>query len=152
MGPWLTAARAVKAGSRWGVQRLYMDLLAALEVREDTTVSRVDGQDLIGKPNTRAGIRSVYAPNFPRDSLTEHVQDQLGRNRDRLLFTARDGATPLHATVLREAHVKGRRGDRPTDDSPFTTCGRPPQRWRPSRAPPPRRSCRCSATPRQPWQ
>ena len=35
----LETARAIKAGARWGVyniQRLYLDLLAALEVREDT--------------------------------------------------------------------------------------------------------------------
>lgn len=78
-------------------------------------VSRVDGEYLIGHPKTKAGIRAIYAPSFLCPSLKEYLEKQPARSRDRLLFTARDGATPLHATVLREAHAKGREAiGRPT--------------------------------------
>lgn len=46
----LEAARAVKDGSRWGVyniQRLYLDLLATLEVREDTIPGTPERAELV---------------------------------------------------------------------------------------------------------
>ncbi len=71
-------------------------------------VSRIDGKYLIGKPKTKAARRTVYAPSFLRPALKQHLKDHPSKNRSRLLFTALNGETPLHATVLREAHVKGR--------------------------------------------
>lgn len=71
-------------------------------------VSRIDGKYLVGKPKTKAAQRTVYAPSFLRPALKQHLKDHPSKNRSRLLFTALDGETPLHATVLREAHVKGR--------------------------------------------
>ena len=70
-------------------------------------VLRVEGEYLIGKPKTKAGIRTVYAPAMLRAALAAQVKAAKG-GRDALLFTARDGRSPLHAAVLREAHLKGR--------------------------------------------
>ena len=78
-------------------------------------VSRIDGEYLIGKPKSKAALRTVYAPELLRQGLAEYVSRQPTTSRDRLLFTARDGISPLHSTVLREAHLKGREAiGRPT--------------------------------------
>lgn len=72
-------------------------------------VLRVGGEYLIGKPKTKAGIRTVYAPELLRAGLAAQVDKvKAARGRDGLLFTARDGRSPLHSNVLREAHLKGR--------------------------------------------
>lgn len=103
----LAAFCALRSGEVRGLRVRDVDVTTG-RITIAQAVSRVDGQYLIGKPKTRAGIRSVYAPSFLRDSLREYVQKRPDTGRDRLLFTARDGATPLHGTVLRDAHVKGR--------------------------------------------
>ena len=73
-------------------------------------VNRIDGEYLFEKPKTKAGIRTVYAPELLRASLAAQVQARTkaaNSARDRLLFTAQDGRSPLHSSVLREAHLKG---------------------------------------------
>lgn len=78
-------------------------------------VARIDGEYLIGKPKTKAGLRTVFAPSFLHEALQAQVNRRPGTVRDRLLFVARDGVTALHSSVLRDAHVKGREAiDRPT--------------------------------------
>ena len=81
-------------------------------------VNRIDGEYLFEKPKTKAGIRTVYAPELLRASLAAQVQARTkaaNSARDRLLFTAQDGRSPLHSSVLREAHLKGRAAvDRPS--------------------------------------
>lgn len=73
-------------------------------------VTRIQGEYLVDKPKTKAGVRTVYAPEMLRNGLAAHVEERTkGKDgRDGLLFTARDGTSPLHSTVLREAHLKGR--------------------------------------------
>lgn len=74
-------------------------------------VNRVDGEYVFEKPKTKAGMRTVYAPESLRQALAAHVQARLkaaNRAGDRLLFPAADGRSPLHSSVLREAHLKGR--------------------------------------------
>ena len=80
-------------------------------------VNRVDGEYLFEKPKTRAGIRTVYAPELLRAGLAAQLEKRTksANGRDRLLFAALDGRSPLHSSVLREAHLKGRDAiDRPT--------------------------------------
>ena len=80
-------------------------------------VSRIKGEYLIGKPKTKAGVRNVYAPELLRKGLAAQVKNETQRKggRDGLLFTARDGQSPLHSSVLREAHLRGRDAiERPT--------------------------------------
>ena len=71
-------------------------------------VTRIKGEYIIDKPKTKAGIRTVYAPELLREGLAAHLKVKSDGSRDGLLFTARDGRSPLHSTILREAHLKGR--------------------------------------------
>lgn len=60
-------------------------------------VSRIDGEYLFEKPKTKAGTRTVYAPELLRASLAAQVQARTkaaNSARDRLLFTAQDGRSP----------------------------------------------------------
>lgn len=78
-------------------------------------VTRIKGEYIIDKPKTRAAIRTVYAPELLRDGLAAHLKAKSTASRDGLLFTARDGRSPMHSTILREAHLKGRAAiSRPT--------------------------------------
>ena len=81
-------------------------------------VNRIDGEYLFEKPKTKAGVRTVYAPKLLRTGLAAQVERRTTgpkAGRDRLLFTAQDGRSPLHSSVLREAHLKGRAAvDRPS--------------------------------------
>lgn len=76
-------------------------------LRVEQAVNRVDGKALIGRPKTEAGMRSVYVPPHVRPMLVAWLNALPVRGKDALMFTARDGESPLNSSVLREAHAKG---------------------------------------------
>ncbi len=68
-------------------------------------VLRVGGEYLIGKPKTKAGSRTVYAPELLRAGLAAQVDKvKAARGRDGLLFTARSavGRPTLRVHDLRK--------------------------------------------------
>ncbi len=103
----LAAFCALRSGEVRGLRLQDVDTKSG-RITITQAVSRIDGEYMIGKPKTKAALRTVYAPSFLRPGLTTYLKDHPRKNRASLLFTALDGESPLHATVLREAHVKGR--------------------------------------------
>lgn len=103
----LAALCGLRSGEVRGLRLRDVDL-ASGRITVAQAVSRIDGQYLIGKPKSRAALRTVYAPELLRQALAEYVSHRRANSRETLLFTARDGVSPLHSTVLREAHLKGR--------------------------------------------
>ncbi|MCB0911451.1 MAG: tyrosine-type recombinase/integrase [Propionibacteriaceae bacterium] len=71
-------------------------------------VSRIPGEGVImSRPKTRAGERHVFLPPHIRPMVRAHLAALPVRGRDALVFTARDGQSPLNASTLRDAHAKG---------------------------------------------
>lgn len=110
----LAAFCALRSGEVRGLRIQDVDATSG-RITITQAVSRIDGKYLIGKPKTTAALRTVYAPSFLHPGLAAYLKQHPRKNRTSLLFTALDEETPLHATVLREAHVKGRDAiNRPT--------------------------------------
>lgn len=102
----LAAFCGLRSGEVRGLRVRDVDpVTGRISVRQ--AVTRIQGEYLLGKPKTKAGVRTVYAPELLREGLAAYVKGRKGA-RDGLLFTARDDASPLHADVLRSAHLKGR--------------------------------------------
>ncbi len=103
---WPGGAGCVPARSE-GLRVRDLDLdLGLVHVRQ--AVVRLNGQLLIGPPKTDAGIgNSVSIPPHLLPSLREWAARQPVREREALLFPARDGHSPLNDSVLRVAHNKG---------------------------------------------
>lgn len=101
----------LRSGEVRALRRRDLDLRQGV-VNVERTVSRVTDDEgghrwHIGPPKTRAGVRTVAIPPHLLDVLAEWLAAQPVRGKDGLLFPADDGATPLHDTVLRDAHKHG---------------------------------------------
>ena len=97
----------LRSGEVRGLRVRDLDLeLGLVHVRQ--AVVRLNGQLLIGPPKTDAGVRSVSIPPHLLPALREWAARQPVRDREALLFPARDGHSPLNDSVLRVAHDKGK--------------------------------------------
>ena len=97
----------LRSGEVRGLRVRDLDLdIGVVHVRQ--AVVRLKGQLLIGPPKTDAGVRSVSIPPHLLPALREWAARQPVRERDALLFPARDGHSPLNDSVLRVAHNKGK--------------------------------------------
>ena len=97
----------LRSGEVRGLRVRDLDLdLGMVHVRQ--AVVRLKGQLLIGPPKTDAGVRSVSIPPHLIPALREWAARQPVREREGLLFPARDGHSPLNDSVLRFAHNKGK--------------------------------------------
>lgn len=103
----LAAFCALRSGEVRGLRIQDVDAVTG-RISVSQAASRIGGKYLIEKPKTKAGLRTVFAPSFLLPTLEDHLRGLEGKARSQLLFTALDGASPLHSTVLREAHAKGR--------------------------------------------
>jgi integrase len=97
----------LRSGEVRGLRVRDLDLDAGV-VHVRQAVVRLKGQLLIGPPKTNAGIRSVAIPPHLLPALRAWAHQQPARDRDALLFPARDGHSPLNDSVLRDAHDKGK--------------------------------------------
>ena len=97
----------LRSGEVRGLRVRDLDLdIGVVHVRQ--AVVRLKGQLLIGPPKTDAGVRSVSIPPHLLPALREWAARQPVRDREALLFPARDGHSPLNDSVLRVAHDKGK--------------------------------------------
>lgn len=74
-------------------------------------VTRVKGEKVLGKPKTKASVRSVAMPDLVVDALREHLSHSIAGGRNGLVFPGRDGE-PLAPTALygRVARTETRNG------------------------------------------
>lgn len=103
----LAALCGLRSGEVRGLRRSDLDLTTGT-LRVQQQAVKVGATYVLTKPKTRAGIRTVKLPPSLVPMLTEWLKTQPVRGRNGLLFTARDGVTPLSASTLRDAHVAGR--------------------------------------------
>jgi integrase len=97
----------LRSGEVRGLRVRDLDLDAGVvHVRQG--VVRLKGQLIIGPPKTNAGIRSVAIPPHLLPALRAWAAQQPERDREALLFPARDGHSPLNDSVLRDAHDKAK--------------------------------------------
>jgi len=97
----------LRSGEVRGLRIRDLDLDAGVvHVRQG--VVWLKGQLIIGPPKTNAGIRTVAIPPHLLPSLRAWAGQQPVRDREALLFPARDGHSPLNDSVLRDAHDKGK--------------------------------------------
>jgi integrase len=97
----------LRSGEVRGLRVRDLDLDAGVvHVRQG--VVRLKGQLIIGPPKTNAGIRTVAIPPHLLPALRTWAAQQPVRDREDLLFPARDGHSPLNDSVLRDAHGKAK--------------------------------------------
>ena len=147
----LAAWCGLRSGEVRGLRVCDLDDSDAGVVHVRQAVVRLSGRLIIGPPKTSAGIRTVTILPHLLPYLREWLRSQPLRPREALLFTAKDGVTPLNDTSLREAHEKGKAAIG-VSTRRSTACDTPAPRWRPSPAPPWPNSRRGSATAPQPWR
>jgi integrase len=97
---------APRSGEVRALRRSGVDLKAGT-LRFEQTVTRVDGKWLFGPTKTEAGERTVSMPLVLVEALRGWLATAPVTGRDGLLFTARDGRSPLNGSVVRKAHLKG---------------------------------------------
>ena len=98
---------ALRIGEALELRRKDIDLTRGT-VQIERSVARVSGAPIIGTPKSAAGRRSVTVPPHVIPALTEHLARHVGRGRESLLFTARDGSSHLQPTVFQDAFHKAR--------------------------------------------
>jgi len=147
----LAAWCGLRSGEVRGLRVCDLDSSDAGVVHVRQAVVQLSGRLIIGPTKTSAGIRTVTILPHLLPYLRDWLRSLPQRPREALLFTAKDGVTPLNDTSLREAHEKGKAAigvSTPT----IHGCGTPARPRRPSPAPPWPSSRRGSATAPQPWR
>lgn len=98
----------LRSGEVRGLRVRDLDLdIGVVHVRQ--AVVRRKGQLLIGPPKTDAGVRSVSIPPHLLPALREWAARLPLRERDSLMFPARDEHSPLNDSVLRSPTTRARR-------------------------------------------
>lgn len=93
----------LRSGEVRGLRRRDLDLdKAVVHVRQGAV--KVKGSWTTAQPKTAAGIRDVAIPPHLVPQLRAWLQAHPPRPEGDLLFTARDGRTPLPDQTLRDAH------------------------------------------------
>lgn len=108
---------ALRFGEAAELRRSDVDLDAGV-IKIRRAVVRVDGEVVVGRPKSTAGVRDVHMPPHVVPVLREHIASMPMRGRDALLFPAADGASHLAPSTLYRVFYPAREA-----------VGRPDLRW-----------------------
>lgn len=71
-------------------------------------VARIDKREVIGRPKSDAGVRTVAIPPHVGPALCQHLQQHVGRSKNALLFTTRTGQHWTHGNFYKAAWIPAR--------------------------------------------
>lgn len=127
---------AAWCGLRWGeVSELRRKDLAlrAMSVRVEPAVVWRKGQPSVGRPKSRAGVRTVAMPPNLRPALTRHLKEHAMPGEDGLLFPNAARTGHLHVNTLSKTYTV--LAASPVDPNcACTTSATAPRRWQPKLA------------------
>lgn len=124
----------LRFGEAVALRRSDVDLAAGVvHVRHGMT--RVEGEKVIGKPKTRASVRTVAMPEIVVDALREHLSHNITGGRNGLVFPGRDGKPLAPSALYGRAPRTERRGGRTFEKKAYgffaarEAIGRPELHW-----------------------
>lgn len=103
----LAAWCALRFGEIFELRRADVDLEAgAIHVRR--AVVRIDRLEVVGRPKSDAGIRTVAIPPHVQPVLQQHLERHVGKARNALLFTTLHGQYWTHGNFYKAAWIPAR--------------------------------------------
>ena len=103
----LAAWCALRFGEVFELRRSDVDLEAgAIHIRR--AVVRIDRLEVVGRPKSEAGVRTVATPPHIQPALEDHLERHVGKGRNALLFTTVHAQYWTHGNFYKAAWIPAR--------------------------------------------
>ena len=103
----LAAWCALRFGEVFELRRSDVDLGAgAIHIRR--AVVRIDRLEVVGRPKSEAGVRTVATPPHIQPALEDHLERHVGKGRNALLFTTVHAQYWTHGNFYKAAWIPAR--------------------------------------------